>query len=108
VTAPGTIAGVKPLVRRFAAPVIAAWLLHMGVWWFIFFVADPSIMSVLTKTVNWLTEHFSATAWPIEEMFWSPDFMAYQMPEVIVPIIAGLMIGWLVFRRRQRTPKASP
>ena len=106
-TGPGTIAGVKSLVRRFAAPVVAAWLLHMGVWFFIVFVAEPSVMSVLTKTVNWLILHFNARAWPIEEMSWPSLLTAYQMPEVIVPISVGLMMGWLVFHRKQRTPKPS-
>jgi hypothetical protein len=107
VTVPGTIAGAKPLVRRFAAPVIAAWLLHLGVWWFIVFVAEPSVMSVLTKTLNWLIEHFSARTRLIEEMFWSSRSMAYEMPNAIVPVIVGLAIGWWVFRRKAKTPKES-
>jgi hypothetical protein len=92
VTGPGTIAALKPLVRRFAAPVIAAWLLHMGIWWFIVFVVQPSLMSVLTKTVNWLILHLTAGAWPIEEKSWPSLLTAYQMPEVIVPVIVGLMM----------------
>lgn len=103
---PGTIRAVKPLVRRFAAPVVAAWLLHMGIWYFVVFVAEPSAKSLLTKTVNWFIEHFSA-AWPIEEMSWSPRLLAYQMPEVIIPLVVGLLIGWCVLRRKAKIPKES-
>jgi hypothetical protein len=107
VTAPGTIGGFKPLVRRFAAPVIAAWLLHMGIWWFIVFVAEPSVMSALTKMANWLILHFTARAWPIEELSWPSLLTAYQMPEVILPVIVGLIIGWWVLRRNVKIPKES-
>jgi hypothetical protein len=107
VTGPGAIAGVKGLIRRFAAPVICAWLLHMGIWLFIALVAEPSVMSILTKTVNWFTLHFTARAWPIEEMSWPSRLTAFEIAEGFVPILIGLMIGWLVLRRKARIPKAS-
>lgn len=106
-TGRATIPAVKPLIRRFAAPVIAAWLLHMGVWWLIVFEAEPFALSVLTKTVNWFIDHFTARAWPIEEMSLPSRFMAYQTAEGVVPIFAGLLIGWWVLRRKAKTPEVS-
>jgi hypothetical protein len=85
--------------------LIAACLLHMGLWMLIVSVAEPSAMSVLTKTVNWFIERFTTKAWPIEEMSWPPRFVAYQMAQGIVPIFVGLMIGWWILRRKPKTPQ---
>jgi hypothetical protein len=101
-TEPNTIPAIGPLIRRWALPIIAAWLLHMGVWMFIVSVAEPPILSILTKTVNWFIELFTARAWPIEELSWSSRFTAYQTSESLIPILVGLLIGWWVLRRKTR------
>ncbi|MGB8731816.1 MAG: hypothetical protein WCC99_11270 [Candidatus Sulfotelmatobacter sp.] len=98
-TEPDTIPPVGPLIRRWAPPIIAAWLLHMGVWMFIVSVAEPPVLSMFTKIVNWFIELFTARAWPIEELSWSSRFTAYQTAESLIPIFVGLLIGWWVLRR---------
>ena len=35
-------------------------LLHLGTWSIIRFVAEPSVMSLLARTLNWFIEHFTA------------------------------------------------
>ncbi|MGA8443491.1 MAG: hypothetical protein WB762_07855 [Candidatus Sulfotelmatobacter sp.] len=99
---------IGPLIRRWAAPVIAAWLLHLGAWSIIGRVAEPSVMSVLTNTLNWLIQHFTAKGWPIEEVSWPSRFIAYQMSESLIPILVGLLIGWGLLRRKRRISRQSP
>ncbi len=101
-TRPGTIPGLEQLCRRWTLPVIAAWLLHMGLWWLIFFVVEPSAMSALTRTVNWFIEHFSATAWPIENISLSYTILAFQFAEALVSILLGLTIGWWLLWHKTR------
>jgi hypothetical protein len=95
------------LLRRWAPPVIAAWLLHLGAWSIIRFVAEPSVMSLLARTLNWFIEHFTAKGWPIEQVPWPSRFTAYQMADDIVPIVIGLLIGWWVLRRKTRIARES-
>lgn len=106
-TKPGTISAAKTLVKRFAAPVIAAWLLHLGVWMLIVFVAEPSVMSVLTRTVNWFSELLAGGSWRIEDVSWPSRFVAFEIGESIVPIFIGLLMGWWVLRRKAKPPEVS-
>jgi hypothetical protein len=107
VTEPGTISAAKTLAKRFAAPVIAAWLLHLGVWMLIVSVAEPSLMSVLTRTVNWFGELLAGGSWRIEEASWPSRFVAFEIGESIVPIFIGLLIGWWVLWRKAKRPELS-
>jgi len=102
-----TIPGICPLLRRWPPSVIAAWLLHLGLWMLIVSVAEPLTMSVLTKTLNWFVERFTARAWPIEEVSWPSSFTAYRMADGIVPILIGLLIGWWVLRRKTTIARKS-
>ncbi len=102
-----TIPGICPLLRRWALPVIAAWLLHMGLWMLIVSLAGPLTMSVLTKTLNWFIEHFTAKGWPIEEVASPLRFTAYQVADGIAPILIGLLIGFWALRRKTRIARAT-
>ncbi len=102
-----TFPGICPLLRRWAPPVIAAFLLHLGLWMLIVSVAEPSVMSMLTKTLNWFIEHFTAKAWPIEEVAWPLRFTAYQMADGIATILIGLLIGLWAHRRKTRSAPTS-
>lgn len=106
-TGPSTIPGTKTLLKRFAPPMIAAWLLHLGVWMLIVSEAEPSVMSVLTRTVNWFGELFTGGSWQIEEMFWPSRFVASEIWESVVLIFTGLLIGWWVLRRKAKKPAVS-
>ena len=88
------------LVRRFAAPVLAAYLLHWGVW-ALLLVADEVVLSALTTTVNWLAfvlfRQFSVVE--REAVLLRP--LLGELAGGIVPIILGLLVGWWVFRRQR-------
>jgi hypothetical protein len=90
---------VKPLVRRFAAPVVAAYLLHWGVW-MLLLVAEQVVMAGLTQSVNWVaTEFFGKFAF-IEEWTVSTHFLPIQVSEGVIPIAAGLLVGYWTMCRK--------
>ena len=93
--------GIKPLFLRFAAPVLAAYLLHWGLWELVF-IAEQFVMSGLTKALNWvalLLGRFSC----IEEMSVSTRFIPQYVVYGIIPLILGLLVGRCVLRRRRNT-----
>jgi len=95
------MANIKPLVQRFAGPVIAAYLLHLGLW-LLFFVGWQLVMAVLTRAVNWFAEMFGQFS-VVEREGVLVRLLPGQLAEGIVPIIFGLLVGWWVFRKRRNT-----
>jgi hypothetical protein len=95
------IASPNLLFRRFAGPVIAAYLLHLGMW-LLLLTGTQVVLALLTRTVNWLAmalfRQFSAVEQ--EEVFLRP--LAGELAYGIVPIILGLLVGWWVWHRRRR------
>jgi len=95
------------LVRRFAGPVIAAYLLHMGMW-LLLLTGTQVVLALLTRTVNWLAlalfHQFSAVEQ--EEVLWRP--LPGELAYTIVPIILGLLVGWWVWHRRRNTQQHTP
>jgi hypothetical protein len=91
---------LKPLVLRFLGPVLAVYLLHWGIWWLVL-EADQIVMSGLTKSFNWAAD-FTAAA-HIEVATWSASLLATEAgSEALLPIVLGLLIGWVVLNRRKR------
>jgi len=89
----------KPLIRRFAAPAISAWLLFMGVW-FILLAIEPLVLSVVTKTVGWFALQFffrGITTWS-----WRFRPLMGELVAGAVLIFLGLMVGYSVVRREKR------
>ena len=88
------------LFRRFAPAVIAAYLLHWGIW-ALLLVMDQVVLWALTTTVNWLAlvlfRQFSVIEQEAVLLRPLPRELAYG----IVPIILGLLVGWWVWRRRR-------
>ena len=94
--------GVKPLFLRFAAPILAAYLLHWGVL-ALLFIAEDVVMAALTKTVNWVASSMFASFWSIEEETLSVRLLPAPLADGIPPLVLGLLIGWWVLRRRRKT-----
>jgi len=90
------------LFRRFAPVVIAAYLMHWGVW-DLLFVADQVVLSALTKTINWLALGMFGIFDLVGEEGVSGRYLPQQILIGIVPIIVGLLVGWWVWRRRRNT-----
>ena len=100
------MAQLKPLAQRFAGPVIAAYLLYLGVW-LLLFVGTQVVMALLTGTVNWVFELFGQFA-VVEREAVLLRLLPGELAEGIVPIIAGLLVGWWVLRRKQKIVRTSP
>ena len=89
------------LFRRFAPAVVAAYLLHWGVW-ALLLVVDQMVLWALTATVDWsalLLGQFSAVEQ--EEVLWRA--LPAEVADGIVPLILGLLVGWWVWNRRRKT-----
>ncbi len=94
---------IKPLVRRFAGPVIAAYLLHWGIWTFVFDAVEI-LMSMLTRILTWLADHSPAGFPRVEREFWFARYLAAQTAWYgLLPIALGLVVGWLIFRGKNRS-----
>jgi hypothetical protein len=101
------MAQLKPLARRFAAPVIAAYLVHLGVW-LLLFIGTQVVMALLTRTVNWLAMELFGQFSVVEQEAVLVRLLPGELAEGIVPIIAGLLVGWWVLFRKLRIPRPSP
>ncbi|HKI26649.1 MAG TPA: hypothetical protein VKA07_10010 [Candidatus Sulfotelmatobacter sp.] len=88
--------------RRFICPVIAAYLLHWGVWSLVI-VAAQAVMAGLTGTINWFAGHLFGGLSVIEGARVSARFLPLQIADGIIPIILGLLAGWFVWRRKRRS-----
>jgi hypothetical protein len=89
------------LFRRFAPAIVAAYLMHWGVW-ALLFVVDQMVLWALTATVDWsalLLGQFSAVE--RETVLLRP--LPGELAEGIVPLILGLLVGWWLRRRRRGT-----
>jgi hypothetical protein len=91
---------LRKMLQRFAGPVVAAYLLHLGVWSLIM-AGTQVAMSALTRILNSLADHSLAGFPRVEEEAWLPHFLAPQIAEGFVPIIVGLLIGWWILHREQ-------
>lgn len=92
------------LTKRFAGPVIAAYLLHWGVWWLIF-VVTQGVMVVLTNTLDWIASGVFGSFQLVERES-MPGLLA--IPEEllggVIPLIFGLLVGWWILRHRANAP----
>jgi len=97
----------NPMVRRFAGPVLAAWLIFIGLW-MILDEAEQVVLSLLTKTLNWMGDHIITSSPRIEEASVSARYLLLWIAEALVPIIFGLLVGWWILRMRRKTPAPAP
>ena len=92
------MANIKFLVRRFAGPVIAVYLLNLGVW-LLLLVVTQFVMFIITKAVNGFAELLGSFSF-VEGVAVSARFLPMQLADGVVPIILGLLVGWWVWRRK--------
>lgn len=90
----------KPLIRRFVAPAISAWLLYMGVW-LVLFAVEQLVMSVLTKAVNWFILQFLSPS-DIMGTFWHTRLLMEEAAAGGISISLGLLVGLWVIRKKKR------
>jgi uncharacterized protein (TIGR03382 family) len=96
------MANIGRLFRRFAGPVIAAYLLYLGVWT-VLFVATEIAMFVMTRTVNWFAMVMFGQFSVVEQEAVAGRYLAEECTEAAIPIILGLLVGWWLMRRRRRS-----
>ncbi len=98
----------KPLAKRFAGPMIAAYLLHWGVWSALL-TGTQVVLALMTRSVNWFAALFGQVSVVEQETVFF-QLLPAELVEGIVPIIAGLLVGWWVLYRERRIlrPPASP
>ncbi len=90
----------RPLIRRFVAPAISAWLLYIGVW-LVLLAIEPLVLSVLTKTVGWFALQFFSSG--IIEWSWRPIRpLMEEAAEGGISIFLGLLVGLWVVRKKKR------
>jgi hypothetical protein len=94
------MAQLKPLVQRFAGPVVAAYLLYLGVW-FLLVTGTQVVMALLTRTVNWLAFALFGQFSAVEGVAVPAQFLLVELGEGIVPIMAGLLVGWWVLQQQR-------
>jgi len=95
---------IGPLARRFAGPIVAAYLLHWGLWWLVQ-LTEQIVLSILTKVLNWFAD--LANFQRIEEASWPARWLAMQLGDSIIPILAGLLLGWWVLRSKNKSMPAA-
>ena len=92
---------IKPLARRFAAPALAAWLLHLGVW-LILYAIEWQVISLLTQTVGWFVDHFPFNFGTVEKWYTPIQLFAQNIAEGAGLIVLGLLVGlWAAHRKRK-------
>ena len=95
------ISSPRVLLKRFAIPVIAAWLIYLGAFSVVFTVSQP-ILSSLLGIVNWYTQHFRPTGNLVEEAWWNFPLWFKEIAEGLIPIVLGLLLGlWALARKRR-------
>jgi hypothetical protein len=98
---------LKPLFMRFAGPVIAAYLLHWGVWWLIQEAATLT-MFALTTSLNWIADHSRGGFPRVEGVYLSARLLAWETAsDGLLPIALGLLIGWCVLHRKRGIQSAA-
>ena len=92
----------KMPIRRFICPVIAAYLLNLGVWSLVL-QAEQVVLSEITKFLTWAADHSPAGFPRVEGTTWSARMMALQMIFYgLLPIALGLLLGWWVLNKKRR------
>lgn len=92
--------------RRFAGPVIAAYLLHWGMWTLLL-TGTQVLLAFLTGSVNWLAALFGQFSVVEQETFLFRPLPG-ELLEGIVPIVVGLLVGWWVLYRKGSIPQPRP
>lgn len=100
----GTTLGIKTLARRFAAPALAAWLLHLGAW-LVLFAVEQQVLSFLTQTLGWFVDHFPFSFGAVEKWYTPFQFFAQNIAEGAGLIVLGLLVGLWVVHRKKRIPQ---
>jgi hypothetical protein len=99
----GMTLAIKPLARRFAAPIIAAWLLYCGLW-LVLFAIETQVISLLTQTLGWIVDHFLFSFGTVEKWYAPIQLFAQNMAEGAGLIILGLLVGLWAVHRKQKIP----
>jgi len=90
----------KLSVRRFIGPVIAAYLLHWGIWALTLQV-EQIVMSALTRIFNFLGDIFGTAH--IEAAMWSVRLNAGNAVAYgLLPVAIGLLAGFWVLQRKRK------
>jgi hypothetical protein len=94
---------MKTLFKKFAMPILAALLLHEGIWMVVVTLEQP-ILSAFFSVQNGFEEHFAAGEHMVlEEVSWTLSSTAVQVGEAMIPIVFGLILGfWVLYRKRQK------
>jgi hypothetical protein len=100
----GMTLAIKPLARRFAAPALAAWLLHLGVW-LVLYAIEWQIISLLTQTVGWFVDHFPFSFGTVEKWYTPIQLFTQNMAEGAGLIVLGLLVGLWVVHRKKKIPQ---
>ena len=103
-TETGMTFAFKPLMRRFAAPALAAWLLYFGAWLVLFAIEQP-VMALLTQTLGWVIDHSPFNFGPVEKTGSSIQLFALNIAEGVVLIFLGLLVGLWVVHRKKKIPQ---
>jgi len=97
------MATLKPLMRRFTGPAIAAYFLHWGIG-FLILMATQIAMAFMSPALHWVQLQLN---WELEGASISMRWFAGQIPYGAVPIILGLLIGAYSLRQRRKIHKAA-
>jgi hypothetical protein len=90
------------LIRRFAVPVIAVYLLHWGAWALVG-EGTQVIMSLLTGALTWFAGTFPVGFPEVERAIWSGKFLALEAAWYgIAPILAGVLTASFVWWSKNR------
>jgi len=68
-------------------------------------LTEQIVLSVLTKVLNWFAD--LANFQRIEEASWSARWLAMQVGDSIIPILAGSLLGWWVLRSKNKSMPAT-
>jgi hypothetical protein len=93
-----TLPPMKALVRRFALPIVAAWLLCEGIWLIVLTLTQP-IHLVLMEVANWYVKHFTAGS-SLYETSWYLSFAVGHIVEGLIPLALGLLLGFWIRHKR--------
>lgn len=88
------------LAKRFAGPVIAAYLLHWG-GFVLLLTGTQVVLALLTRTVNWVAALFGQVSIVPQETVLL-RLLPGELAEGAVPLLAGMLIAWLIWRRKSR------
>lgn len=97
----GMTLAIKPLARRFAVPALAAWLLYLGVWLFLYAI-EWQVISLLTQVAGWFVDHFFVNLETVDKWYTPIRLFVQNMAEGAGLIVLGLLVGlWVSTERRK-------